>query len=201
MLRRGPLATLFVAALLLAPAASALAQNSLYNDYRRTGQVNPCKYSPGQVRRQLQNLPPDVQQYAPGLADQLRRPCAAAPAAAPVQRQSTSAPTPTGGPPAPPPAPRKARVLAPPAPKSPTVRVVDATAPLVPQSSVAGLPSWLALGLGLLAALALALLLAMRYAGLELESLTRPLRASLAEAGGHAGDLAGDLRDRLRLGR
>jgi cell division septation protein DedD len=187
---------LLATALLLAPAASAFAD--LYNDYKNNGSVNPCNYSPSQVRKQLKNLPPDVQQYAPGLADQLRRPCGVAtPQSAP--QQSAATPTPTGGPPGPG-APKPA-IPSPPAPKSPAIGAVNATAPAVPANSGGSFPGWLVVTLGALAALALAVMLAGRYGGLELEAFTRPLRASLAEAGGRAGDRAGDLRDLFRLRR
>ena len=178
--------SVLVAGLVLAP--SAFAQNDLYNDYKKDGQVNPCSYSPGQVRRNLQDLPPDVQQYAPGLADQLRRPCGGAPQSAPVQ-QSPAAPAPAGGggPPAPP-SPDRPSVPRPPAPKSPVVRAVNATAPAVPANSGSDFPAWLVATLGALAAVVLGVMLAGRYGGLELESLTRPLRASLAEAGGRVED-------------
>jgi hypothetical protein len=78
---------------------------------------------------------------------------------------------------------------------------VDATAPALPANTGGSFPGWLVAALGALAALAIALMLAGRYGGLELEALTRPLRASLAEAGGRAGDRAGDLRDLFRLRR
>jgi hypothetical protein len=188
---------LLAAALLLAPATSAFAD--LYNDYKNNGSVNPCNYSPGEVNKQLKNLPPDVQQYAPGLADQLRRPCGGAPQSAPVQ-QSPAAPTPSGGAP-PPAAPGKPAIPSPPAPKAPAISVVNAAAPPVPANSGGSFPGWLVVTLGALAALALAVMLAGRYGGLELEAFTRPLRASLAEAGGRAGDRAGDLRDLFRLRR
>ena len=53
-------------------AARARAQNDLYNDFQSDGQIDPCAYSPGQLQNGLDNLPPDLQQYAPGFADQLR---------------------------------------------------------------------------------------------------------------------------------
>jgi hypothetical protein len=81
------------------------------------------------------------------------------------------------------------------------VRAVDATAPALPANTGGSFPGWLVAVLGALAALVIALMLAGRYGGLELEALTRPLRASLAEAGGRAGDRAGDLRDLFRLRR
>jgi hypothetical protein len=190
MLRRASIAVSLAAALVLAPAGSALAQNDLYNDYKKDGQVNPCNYSPGQVKKNLRDLPPDVQQYAPGLADQLRRPCGGAPQSAPVQ-QSPAAPAPKGGGPPAPPSPDRPSVPSPPAPKSPVVRAVNATAPPVPANTGEGFPGWLVAVLVGLAAVAFGVMLAGRYGGLELESLTRPLRASLAEAGGR-------LEDRLR---
>src|SRR4051794_24299615 len=200
MLRRGSLAASLAAALVLAPVGSAFAQNDLYNDYKKDGQVNPCSYSPGQVKKNLGDLPPDVQQYAPGLADQLRRPCGGAPQSAPAQ-QSAAAPTsPSGGPPAPQ-AGSKPSIPSPPAPKSPVIPAVDATAPALPANSGGSFPGWLVAGLGALAALAIALMLAGRYGGLQFEAFTRPLRASLAEAGGRAGDRAGDVRDLFRLRR
>ena len=196
MRRRGLLAALLAAALLLAPAASAFAD--LYNDYKNNGSVNPCNYSPSEVQKQLRNLPPDVQQYAPGLADQLRRPCGGAPQSGPVQ-QSPAAPAPTGGPPAPPSA--RPSIPSPPAPRSPAVRAVNAAVPPVSANSGGSFPGWLVVTLGALAALAFAVMLAGRYGGLELEAFTRPLRASLAEASGRAGDRAGDVRDLFRLRR
>ena len=198
MRRRGSIFAVLAAALALGSAAPALAQNQLYNDYRQDGQVNPCSYSRGEIRKNLRDLPPDVQQYAPGLADQLRRPCGGAPQSGPVQ-QSPAAAAPTGGPPAPPAA--RPSIPSPPAPKSPVVRAVNATAPPVPANSGGSFPGWLVVTLGALAALAFAVMLAGRYGGLELEAFTRPLRASLAEAGGRAGDRAGDVRDLFRLRR
>jgi cell division septation protein DedD len=178
--------SILLAGLVLAP--SALAQNDLYNDYKKDGQVNPCSYSPGQVKKNLRDLPPDVQQYAPGLADQLRRPCGGGAQPAPVQ-QSPAAPGPTGaGPGGPPSAPGQPAMPRPPAPKSPVIRAVDATAPAVPANSGADFPGWLVAALGALAAVIVGVMLAGRYGGLELESLTRPLRASLAEAGGRVED-------------
>ena len=64
------LTSLLLAAVLLATAATAAAQNPI-DDYRRNGTIDPCKYSDGQLRKGVGNLPPDVEQYAPGLADQL----------------------------------------------------------------------------------------------------------------------------------
>src|SRR5918992_130165 len=59
-------------AALLVAAPSASAQNQLYNDFQNDGEINPCAYSPGQLQNGLNSLPPDLQQYAPGFADQLR---------------------------------------------------------------------------------------------------------------------------------
>src|SRR4051812_14622229 len=60
---------------LLVLPGQASAQNKLFQDYRNDGQINPCDYTPGQLRKGLSGLPPDVQAYVPGLGDQLRRGC------------------------------------------------------------------------------------------------------------------------------
>jgi hypothetical protein len=183
---------------LVATAAPALAQdNKIYRDFKNNGQVNPCNYSKGQLQKGLKDLPPDIQQYAPGLADQLRRPCAAAPAAppaAPPPDASKAAvkavvPTAAGGPAAP-------AVPAPPAPKAKVRRAINAAAPAV-STNPGGIdvPRWLQLALLAMGASLVAFFLAVRYGGLEPESVTRPMRAALAEGG----DVFASLRDRLRL--
>ena len=69
---RRTLLSLLMVAFLLAGTATAAAQNPI-DDYRRNGTIDPCKYSDGQLRRGSGNLPPDVEQYAPGLADALNQ--------------------------------------------------------------------------------------------------------------------------------
>jgi hypothetical protein len=76
----------------LALAVAAPASADPYDDYRRDGTINPCSYSPDELQRSLDALPPDVIQYSPGLADQLaagQEGCGGqAPGAAPETRDS-----------------------------------------------------------------------------------------------------------------
>jgi hypothetical protein len=184
---------------LVAPAAPALAQqNQIYNDFKKNGQVNPCQYSKGQLQKGLKNLPPDIKQYAPGLADQLRRPCAAAPAGVAPPPSGPNKPeaqavlptaAPTGAEPA---------IPAPPAPRSKARRAINAAAPAV-SADPGGIdvPLWLQLALLALGASALAFFAAVRYGGVDPESVSRPVRAALVEGG----DALSDLRHRLPPGR
>lgn len=190
----------------LGSAAPAGAQDIL-NDFRRNGTINPCQYSDGQLRRGLKGLPPDIQQYAPGLADQLaagREGCGGGggggggggePAAA--------APAPRGGGGGQPP-PSAAPQISIPAPPAPTARAArpfaDIETPTVAAATGSDAPGWL---VPLLAALALAAALAAfaRLRGVSAERLTQPLRASLAEAGGRTADALTQLRETVRFGR
>ena len=90
------LTSLLLAVVVLAPAATAVAQNPI-DDYRRNGTIDPCKYSDGQLRKGIGNLPPDVEQYAPGLADQLnpgRQGCGGGAPGGAETRQSEAVPGP-----------------------------------------------------------------------------------------------------------
>jgi hypothetical protein len=183
---------------LVAPAAPALAQqNQIYNDFKKNGQVNPCQYSKGQLQKGLKGLPPDIKQYAPGLADQLRRPCAAAPAGvappSPPDKPEAQAVLPTAAS-----TPAAPAIPAPPAPRSKARRAINAAAPAV-SANPGGIdvPLWLQLALLALGASALALFAAIRYGGVDPESATRPFRAALTEGG----DALSDLRHRLPPGR
>ena len=190
----------------LSVSAPALGQEIL-NDFRQNGTINPCQYSDGQLRRGLQGLPPDVQQYAPGLADQLaagREGCGGGGGAR--QQPGAAAPVGTatgggGGPVAPAPAP-VIKVPAPPAPKAKLRRrLADIETPTVTAAATgADTPGWLA---PLLAFLSLAAIFftAVRFWGWSPERFTRPLRASLADAGGRTSDALAELRESVRLGR
>lgn len=181
--------------------APAHAQNIL-NDFRRTGRINPCNYSDGQLRRGLQGLPPDIQQYAPGLADQLaagREGCGGGgqPAAVPVPTLP-GAPPPSGGPPKP-----QIKVPAPPAPKpKPRPRIAEIATPTVTTTVAAGsdTPGWLAPVLTCLA-LGGVFLALVRFGGFSSERFTRPLRASAGELAGRSADALAQLRDSVRFGR
>lgn len=188
----------------------APAMADIYDDYRRTGTINPCNYTPQQLRQGLQNLPPDVRQYAPGLADQLsagREGCGGARGGAGGSQNLTQVPSGVatggggaGG------AGGAAAGQAIPRPPSPTPleRFRLAASGTVPPVGVRpggpDVPGWLVL-LGLLTLAAGALVAAVRLAGWRPERLERSLAAASAEAGGHVADALGGLRDRVRPGR
>ncbi|HEY1359521.1 MAG TPA: hypothetical protein VGF21_14555 [Thermoleophilaceae bacterium] len=166
--------------LLLLPA-QASAQNKLFQDYRKDGRINPCDYSPGELRKGLSGLPPDVQAYVPGLGDQLRRGCNTGGAGGqPATPQQQAAVVPNTSGPAPP-APRPRTVVPnPPAPKADARDVVAGTAPTVPNGPLPDIPAWVA---GLLAAAlagGLVALAAVRYGALDPSGLMRSLRATVA---------------------
>src|SRR5436190_22505812 len=120
MRRRGVLPLVLVGCLLALPA-QASAQSKIFQDYRKNGSINPCNYSPSQLKKGLAGLPPDVEAYVPGLSDSLRRGCSSGGGGQGATPQQQSAVVPTGGgaPPAPPAAARRPTVG--PAPPSPPV--------------------------------------------------------------------------------
>ena len=191
-------------ALALVAAPSAGAQSDLYNDFQADGQIDACAYSPGQLQNGLDNLPPDLQQYAPGFGDQLRAgleaSCGGGAVPAPGDESGVSAlPGGAGGGP-----PTATRVNTPAAPK-PTDRPVIGNVASPAVGAVPGgsdPPGWLLpalVGAALLfAAMAMA---AMRAGGFGLEGLTRPLRASFSDAGGRTSDAFAYARDVVRYGR
>ena len=195
------------AAMALGAAAPAQAQ-SVFNDFRQNGTINQCNYTDGQLRQGLNGLPPDIQQYAPGLADQLaggREGCGGGgsggggePAgAAPAGSGGGGGPSGSGPAGAP-----EVKVPAPPAPAAKARgRLADIATPTVAAgANGADTPGWL---VPLLACVALAAILfaLARFGGWSPERFTRPLRASLAEAGGRTADALTELRESVRLGR
>jgi hypothetical protein len=176
------------------------------NDYRRNGTINPCKYSDGQLKKGLGNRSPDVEQYAPGLADQLRQGregCGGGSTGTP-QTQAVPAPgNPTNGGDgtggtgagAAAAARPKAKILDPPAPKaSARTRLADISTPPVSQDFNDGAPGWLVPVLVALLALA-AVAALVRFADLpgRFPRRRRPRPP--------AGDVAAQLWDSVRLGR
>ena len=188
-------------------------------DYRNNGSINPCKYSEGQLQHERDNLPPDVQQYAPGLADQLnagREGCGGSSPGSANTRRFESVPAPG--------APgnggsgsgsgsadgtsagasadaAKPAVPAPPAPSAAQrVRLANISSPAVAANMDKGAPGWLAPLL--LALLAGALVAAVvRMTGVATDRVGRPLRAAFGDAGGRTADSFAELWDRVRLGR
>ena len=201
--------SLLLAAFLLAQAATAAAQNPI-DDYRRNGTIDPCKYSDGQLRRGAGGLPPDVEQYAPGLADSLnqgREGCGGSSPGSTDTRQTDAVPTPSnpggtgsggGGGEG---AGRAAQIKAPPSPlAAPRTRLANFSAPAVTAKPGQDVPGWV-LPL-VLVALALAAVVALlRLTGTDASRRTRPLGAAFRDAGERSGDAAAGLWDRVRLGR
>lgn len=200
-------ATVALAAFMaLSVPVPALAQDIL-NDFRRNGTVNPCQYTDGQLRKGLQGLPPDIQQYAPGLADQLsagREGCGGGGGGG--GEPAAGAPAATGGGggggPAAPAAEPAVKVPAPPAPKAKARRrLADIETPTVTATGTGtDTPGWLGPLLVVLSLAAILFTLA-RLGGWSPERFTRPLRAALAEAGGRTADALAELRESVRLGR
>jgi hypothetical protein len=189
---------LLVLLAVLATAPAAAAQSKVFEDFRDDGRIDPCAYSKGELNRARGQLPPDIQQYAPGLGDQLGLPCNRAGgggAAAGEQEQQAQAPAGGSGPPGA----RPPRLPAPPRPQARRRTAIDAASPAVSASS-GGVPTWLAVLIGLAAALGVGGVLASRYGGFDAETFTRPLRSGLAEAGERAADAFSVVRERLRLG-
>ena len=188
----------------LGGAVPAEAQQ-VFNDFRRNGTINPCNYSDQQLRQGLQGLPPDIQQYAPGLADQLAAGREGCGGGAPQPTAAVPVPAVPGAPPtAPAPAAPRIRIPAPPAPKAKArTRLAEIETPVVSPTAVAtgsDTPGWL---LPLLVCVSLAVLLGagIRFGGWSAERFTRPFRAGLAEAGGRSADAIAQLRDTVRFGR
>ena len=200
MVRTAQLAVAASAVLaLLVMAPSAVAQSQLYNDFQGDGQIDACAYTPGQLQEGLNSLPPDLQQYAPGFADQLRAGLEAScgGGAAPAPGEDLAAPGVAGGGPS-----NSTRVNTPAAPK-PAKRPLFGNVP-APSVGVSPTgsdpPGWLFPLLAAAAALT-ALLLAgvARLTGFE--GFGRPLRASFADAGERTSDAFAYARDLVRYGR
>lgn len=201
---------------MLVVAAPALA--GPIDDYRRNGSIDACKYSDGQLKQGLKNLPPDVEQYAPGLADQLnggREGCSSG--GANNRKQSEAVPGPsapgngggssggggagaTSGGAA---AGATAGALVP-DPPSPVItarqRLAGAGSTRVSSQIDQGPPGWVTPLFLILLAVAAVIALA-RLGGANLARFTRPLGASFTEAGGRTSDSMAELWDRVRLGR
>ena len=166
----------------------------VFNDFRRNGTINPCNYSDGQLRNGLNGLPPDIQQYAPGLADQLaagREGCGGGGGGGGAGQPAVAVPVPTGpgAPPPPPPAAAapQIKIPAPPAPKAKArARLADIDTPTVSTTAVTkgpDTPGWL-LPLLLFVFLVGLLVAGVRLGGWSPERFTRPFNAGLSEAGG-----------------
>lgn len=197
--------------MLVAAPAAALGAN-LYQDFQRDGAVNPCKYSDNQLRKGLDNLPPDLEQYSPGFGDQLRNGrgnCGGAGGNGGIdqgggQQQDQGGAAaggggggggpkgPSGGP----------QIAKPPAPKAPLKSTLAgaATPRIDAEPSGSDAPGWLLL-LGVLALFGAMVAIVTRRRGWSAERFTKPLGAAFAEAGGRTADALTTTRERLRPGR
>ena len=188
-------------AAMLASAAPAAA--GPIDDYRRSGRINPCNYSPQQLQNGLNGLPPDVQQYAPGLADQLRagrEGCGgdAAPGGTGDTRALQAVPLPGGSGPAPPPEPK---VPKPPAVKpGPRAKLAKNVEPpqITASPSTPDVPGWIPALLVIGGLGAVAFVVVGRRAGMSGDGLAAALRASSEDASERSADAMASLRDRLR---
>lgn len=184
------------------------------DDYRRNGTIDPCKYTDGQLKGGLKDLPPDVKQYAPGLADQLnagREGCGSSGGSNPRQTEAVPAPgapgnggdggTGAGGRPGSSTGGQAAPIPDPPSPDAtPQQRLAGATAPRVTGRIGGDPPGWILPVLLVLIAAA-AVVAALRLTGASAQRLTRPLGAAFSEAGARTSDSVVELWDRVRLGR
>lgn len=215
--------TIITACLALAALGSfapvAGAQNpfrAIIDDWRADGQITPCKYTAEQLNATL-NLPGDIEQYAPGLIEQIQAAlqtqaaggCDRKPEPEPVE-EAAPEPAPVAPPPSAPTPEPVVEVAEPPAPEEPARVALEAVAkapapPVAASGSLRGAeapaPVWLLGALAAAAALAGIAALVAWFFGWSAERLTRPLAAATAEAGGRGADVFAEFRDWLRLGR
>lgn len=200
-----------------APAASADIFQVILNDYKADGQLAACRYSPAELNATLGILPPDVEQYAPGLREQvqvaLQTHAAGGCSERPARQEEAPAPTPAAAPPAAPTpaAPAPVVVPEPPAPEEPVREVIRTAveAPPVQPLAVSGTlrgadapaPVWLLAALAAAAAMLGMGAFTAWWLGWSAERWTRPFAAAAADAGGRTADMAGEFFDWLRLGR
>lgn len=210
--------------LLASLAAPAAAQQSValkvFQDFAADGRIDPCKHTSAELRAVDQNIPPDIDQYAPdyraavkgALEARARGDCAGAkPQAAPVvapQGPAASAPKPAPAavavpmktvvpePPAPVVAPASADA---PAPAAKADVALERVATLRPANEAPAPLVMLAI-LGLLLVCSVLFLTTMHRFGWEQGRLA-PVAHAWREAGWRTEGLWQDFRDWLKLGR
>lgn len=205
---RKRLIALALAALTSSLVAAAPASADIYDDFRQNGTVDTCSYSEEELQQGLDGLPPDIRQYAPGLADQLaggRGDCGggggAPGSSSPSDTRDFETVPALGG--APPSQPPPTRVARPPSPDAAArSRLATIAAPGLPSAASleTGVPGWiwpLVAGLTLLGLIAGAI----RFGGWSPERLTRPLGASFSATGERTADAVSQLAESLRFGR
>ena len=210
--------------LFAALAAPAAAQQSValkvFQDFAADGRIDPCKHTSAELRVVDQNIPPDIDQYAPdyraavkgALEARARGDCAGTKPAAAVPPREPAAPVPTPQPaPAATAVPMKTVVPEPPAPvvapasvtaPAPSARAdvaLERVATLQPANE-APAPLVLLAILGLLLASSVLFLATMRRFGWEQGRLA-PVSHAWREASWRTEGLWQDFRDWLKLGR
>jgi hypothetical protein len=185
------LSTLVALAVLLFPAAATADDFSqIFGDYKADGQINGC-YRPDEIHNAGEDIPPDIEQYAPGFGDALstaQSRCGSGQAPGSPEEDDSPALVSAGtaGPGAPEIEKKKA-VTQPPAPRvaSPPV-AAELAAPQLPaaasvSSETPGALIALLVAAGIAVALALAWTLAW-FMGWSPERLTQPISAAFQNA-------------------
>jgi hypothetical protein len=216
-------AALLSLALLLvaAPVASADSFDTILKDFRKDGLIEPCDYSQADLEKAQDRIPPDIEQYAPDLPEELAQAIEARakgqcdePASSgsatpepPAPAASSGGATPPGAQPAAPaPAPAPGSTPTPvstPSPEgAPTDQAIAKAAAARTDEGSGDVPAPL-VGLGVLALLALLAGLAVaasRWGGWEPGWAVRARHAT-GEAGHRVGLTFSEFADWLRLGR
>jgi len=208
-----------LAVLSLAVASPAAAQAPL-QDFKNKGTIPPCKFNDRQLGKSLGDLPPDIEQYAPGYAEQLRnnRGAACGGKGAPggdgattgVNERVEDVPVPpsvggsggAGGGPGAPGSTTGERVGKPPIPvPTPRTKLADVTSPAITSGPTGpDVPAWV-LALIALVLLGGSALTALFLYGADLSRFTRPLGVAAGEARARTSDRAIELWETVRLGR
>jgi len=184
--RPGHVLSILVALASFAFPAAAMADDfqEIFGDYKDNGEINGC-YRPDQIHNAGSDIPPDIEQYAPGFGDalasaQTRCGSGQVPTSEPDQQPAlVSAGTPgPGGPDIE----KKKSVREPPAPRVPAPAVpTELAAPNLAGAAVASDTPGALIALLVAAGIALAIALAWTLAwfmGWSPERLTKPLSAA-----------------------
>jgi hypothetical protein len=182
--------------IMAAPASAASAFQTLYNDYRDTGSIAPCKYSAAELQSAQSQIPPDSAQYTPdfgagiqaALQARARGVCGGAGNTGRASASSSSSGVATR--PKNPPRPSPAGVTPAPIPSTPVAAAASPIATAAVAAAAAG-----GSGTAAVALIALAILMAGVAAAVVWRAVHR---AGHAPSMGSAGHAAGEVRLRHR---
>jgi hypothetical protein len=200
-------------ALSLVPASAALAGSAfdeVLKDYQKDGQIDPCAHSEKTLRDAQNQIPNDIEQYAPDFPDALRAALRARAAGACDKKGGGGASTTTpaggsggGGSNAPPAAkPKPGQPPTPPPVAKPTGGELASSVQHSASASTASTPTPIIL-LAILGAILLAVglfALVARFMGWGFEGL-QPAWHSMREAGWRTENVFSEFADWLRFGR